>query len=220
MKPFLAVFDLDGTLTTETSAWQYVLERTDKWEPEGRNNLDKFLRGILPGSKDDQYRQFCGMDAALLQGVKYNGFLRILGEIKFRPNIRPLITFLKTELAASVIIVSSGFQELAEAAQELYGVDRVYANKLGSENGLLDGTFIINVPWHGKREVLKTIKNGLNIERSQILSFGDSSGDIEMFKESVLSFACFTSNREVLEYATHYLDDFSKAKEIIKESLC
>jgi phosphoserine phosphatase len=215
---YLLVFDLDGTLTTHHSSWQFVLEQTNNWEPQGRTNLEKFLKGELKGeTKEKKYLEFCRLDANLLKGLEYNEFLNILDGIKFQRNIQEFVRELRSLINFKSVVISSGFLELAIKAKKLFSFDQAIANELGRENGFLNGTMKISVPWMGKREILRALKEGYKIKKENIISFGDTIADNELFKESGLNFACFNANRELMQVADHHITNFLEVPNLLKK---
>jgi HAD superfamily phosphoserine phosphatase-like hydrolase len=215
---YLIAFDLDGTLTTHHSSWQFILEETKKWEPVGRKNLESFLKGNLKGKTiEDQYLEFCRLDAELLKGLTYPNFLYLLNKIVFRDHIKDLIIFLKRNFNSRIYIISAGFKELAEKAKQSYGFDGYFANELGNNNGILDGSFKVNTSWFGKKEILSDLKEKFKIETKKVISFGDTSGDFMLFEESGLNFACFDANRELIDKADYHITDFLEAPKLIEK---
>ena len=218
MQRILAIFDLDGTLTTEYSSWEYLLRRINKWTPFGKNNLESYLAGTLTGvNEEEQYVNFCQLDAQLLKGLSYNEYISILNEIPFRNNINALMKYLHS-IGAYTVIITAGFAELAERAKKMYKFDTYVANYLESSQKYLNGNVIVNVGgWYGKGKIVKQIRQELDTETSFVLAFGDSSGDIEMFSQAGLSFAMFEADTTTIGHAVTYLDDFSKAQYIIEK---
>ncbi|OLS22827.1 MAG: Phosphoserine phosphatase [Candidatus Heimdallarchaeota archaeon LC_3] len=215
---YLLVFDLDGTLTTYHSSWQFVLEKTNNWEPNGRINLEKFLKNELKGNnKEKKYLEFCRLDANLLKGLEYNKFLNILNEIHFQDNIQEFVENLRKLINFKSVVISSGFSELAIKAKKLFSFDQAVANELGKENGFLNGTMKISVSWMGKRDMLRNFKKKYNIGTEQVISFGDTTADIELFKESGLNFACFNANKDLIEVADHHVTNFLEVPNLIKD---
>ncbi|MHA1990911.1 MAG: HAD family hydrolase [Candidatus Hodarchaeales archaeon] len=215
---YLIAFDLDGTLTTHHSSWQFILEETKKWEPLGKKNLELFLDGKLKGKTiEEQYLEFCRLDAELLKGLDYQEFLYMLNKIIFRDHIKELIFYLKRNFNSRIFIISAGFKELAEKAKQNYGFDSYFANELGSNNGILDGSFKVNTSWFGKKEILSNLKEKHRVEKKNVISFGDTSGDFMLFEESGLNFACFEANREVINKADYHITDFLEAPKLIKK---
>ena len=215
---YLLVFDLDGTLTTHHSSWQFVLEQTNNWEPEGRINLEKFLNNELKGeTKEKKYLEFCRLDVNLLKGLEYNVFLNIINKIEFQHNIKSFVEKLKEILNFKSIIISSGFAELANKAKRLFNFDHTIANELGKENGLLNGTMKINVPWMGKQEILRNFKLIYKIKKENVIAFGDTLADSELFKESGLNFACFNANKDLINLADYHITNFLDVPNLIKE---
>ena len=59
----LAIFDLDGTLTTERSIWEYIHKQLGKWYGFAEEYQKKFLAGEI------SYDRFCELDAEVWRGM-------------------------------------------------------------------------------------------------------------------------------------------------------
>jgi phosphoserine phosphatase len=81
----LALFDLDGTLTRERSAWEYIHRRLGVWEGNAERYQEAFLRGEI------DYHRFCELDAAVWKGMKVPAGQRILREIPLYEGIEGLV---------------------------------------------------------------------------------------------------------------------------------
>ena len=59
----LAIFDVDGTLTTHRSVWQYIHEQLGLWE----GKAERFQQAYRDG--EINYGEFCRRDAELWRGL-------------------------------------------------------------------------------------------------------------------------------------------------------
>ena len=60
----VVVFDLDGTLTTEKSIWEYIHRVLGKWEGYAEEFQKLFLAGHI------SYEEFCRLDARVWKGIR------------------------------------------------------------------------------------------------------------------------------------------------------
>ena len=71
----MALFDLDGTLTKEKSAWEFIHRHLGVWEGYAEKFQEAFLKGEI------SYKRFCQLDAAIWKGMKVAELERILRKI-------------------------------------------------------------------------------------------------------------------------------------------
>src|SRR5262250_2027725 len=119
------IFDLDGTLTTVSSPWQYVHERLGVWESTACYHLEQWLSGKM------SYEEFCRRDADLWNGRSVEEIYSYLDEIVWNRHVPAVVEKLVTSRIPSVII-SSGFKYVASKIQERCCWDPllIYANEL------------------------------------------------------------------------------------------
>ncbi len=187
----LALFDLDGTLTRERSAWEYLHRHLGVWEGNAEKYQEAFLRGEI-----DYYR-FCELDAAVWKGMKVSAVRQILHEIPLYEGIEDVVGFLKSR-GIRLGIISSGLSLLADWMGERFGFDYAVANELGFQDGVLDGTIRIHVHYDQKAHWVQEAWKRFGTEKRETLAIGDSSGDITMFQMAGFSIA-FNSRSARLE---------------------
>lgn len=170
----LALFDLDGTLTTERSAWEYIHRRLGVWEGRAEKFQQAYLRGEIT------YGEFCLLDAAVWRGMRVSAFRKILGEIPLQPGVGELVAYLR-EKRVGMGIISSGLSFLAERFREDFGFEYTVANDLQTESGILTGGIRINVHYDRKAEWVDDARRRFRLRKEEVLGVGDSSGDIPMF---------------------------------------
>src|SRR4030042_667970 len=178
----LALFDLDGTLTQEKSAWEYIHRRLGVWDGYGEKFQQAFLRGEIG------YHRFCELDAAIWKGMKVSDLKRILQDIPLYPGIEDLVGYLRSQ-GAKLGIISSGLSFLSEWVKEKYGFDYEVANELGATNGLLNGAIKVNVHYDRKGEWVQEAQRRFNARKEEVLAVGDSTGDTAMFQMAGFSIA-------------------------------
>jgi phosphoserine phosphatase len=183
VRPFkLALFDLDGTLTKEKSAWEYIHRRLGVWDGYAEKFQEAFLRGEI------SYDRFCQLDAEIWKGMRAAELQRILREIPLYEGIEELVNYLRSK-EMKLGIISSGLSFLCDWIMEKYGFDYAVANELGVEEGVLNGEIKIHVRYDQKREWVQEAQRRFDARKEQILAVGDSTGDIDMFQMAGLSIA-------------------------------
>jgi len=203
----LALFDLDGTLTRERSAWEYIHRRLGVWEGNAERYQEAFLRGEI-----DYYR-FCEMDAAVWKGMKVPAVQRILREIPLYEGIEGLVGYLKSR-GVKLGIISSGLSLLSDWIREKYGFDYAVANELGMTDGVLDGTIRIHVHYDQKAKWVQEARRRFKARKGEILAVGDSAGDITMFQTAGFSIA-FNSSSPRLDEIAHLSIRSSDLRDLI-----
>ena len=205
------VSDLDGTLTTVSSSWQFVLEHLGLWENQGENNLHLFLHNKIT------YDEFIRLDAALLQGIHEKKYLDIISQIPFRGGILDLFRTFKKININNITIVSSGLDDLALRLANMVPVTHIFSNKLHRTNGYLNGNYTKTVGWHDKELIMKQIKSQNPYD--YIVAFGDTQADLPLIKMADLSFACFSQSNELVSNATYSVDNLFDAITIINKTI-
>jgi len=178
----LALFDLDGTLTKEKSAWEYIHRRLGVWEGYAEKFQQAFLRGEI------DYHRFCELDAAIWKGMKVSDLKGMLQDIPLYHGIEDLVSYLRSQ-GAKLGIISSGLSFLSEWVKEKYGFDYEVANELGVTNGLLNGAIKVNVHYDRKGEWVQEAQRRFNARKEEVLAVGDSTGDMAMFQMAGFSIA-------------------------------
>ncbi len=191
----LALFDLDGTLTTERSAWEYIHRRLDVWTGKAEKFQEAFLRGEI------SYDQFCRLDAAIWKGMKAADVRDLLKEISFHPGIEDLVAYLR-QRGLKLGIISSGLSFLSDRVKEKFGFDYAIANDLKTEDGILTGDINIHVHYDQKAEWVEDARRKFQVEKDDTLAIGDSAGDIPMFAMCGLSVAFNCHSPEARSVAT------------------
>ena len=187
----LALFDLDGTLTRERSAWEYIHRRLDVWKGHAEKFQEAFLRGEIT------YQRFCELDAEVWKGMKVSEMKGILREIPLYGGIEELAGYLRAK-GVKLGIISSGLSFLSEWIGERYGFDYAVANELGVTDGILNGQIRIHVHYDQKGKWVQEAKRQFKVRKSEVLAIGDSAGDIAMFQMAGFSIA-FNSRSPQLE---------------------
>lgn len=180
----LVAFDMDGTLTTVRSSWEYVHRRLGLWDDRAILYQAEFWAGKI------NYAEFCRRDAALWRGIPRERLERVIAEIPLRPLARELIKALKKQ-QVKVALISSGLDLLAARLAEELGFDYYAANGLAARDGVLTGEPIVRVsadePGKLKRDHLRQLLENYGLQQANVAAVGDSPGDIDMFQEASLA---------------------------------
>ncbi len=194
--PFkLALFDLDGTLTQERSAWEYIHRRLGVWEGKAEKYQESFLRGEIT------YDRFCRLDAAIWKGMKVRDVQDLLEGIPLHEGIEDFLEYLRSR-GIKLGIISSGLSLLSGMLARKFGFDYEVANELRATDGVLNGEININVHYDRKGEWVQRARRRFQAGREEVLAFGDSSGDLIMFEMAGLSVAFNAVSEKLIAAAT------------------
>jgi phosphoserine phosphatase len=183
----LVVFDLDGTLTSERSIWEYIHTKLGKWYGYAEEYQRQFLQGKI------SYRQFCELDAQVWKGMRVGQLRDIVRTIAFNPGVDELTSLLK-EMGLKLTLISSGLGLLSEWVEEKYGFDYGVSNRLLHEDGVLTGEVDIKVHYDRKAEWVRNIMDIFRVRSDEIIAIGDSVGDMEMFQMAGFSISLNSSS--------------------------
>lgn len=192
----LAVLDMDGTLTKPISSWEHIHRELGTWEGAGEMYLKQFLAGTI------SYQEFARLDTASWRGVPLNKIRTIASKIPYISGIHQFMKYLSKRDIVSVII-SGGLSVIAEKIVSDFDIKEFFANDLIVESGLLTGEVTINVSFHGKLDVLNKLLLNYNIKNEEVMTVGDTFGDVPLFENSGLAIVINPINPQVSNYA-HY----------------
>jgi phosphoserine phosphatase len=194
------IFDLDGTLTPVRSVWRYLHESLGLWDSEARRHQTAFATGAI------SYEEWCALDAAHWKGMREADLRTIADGIPYRDGARDCVAALRAS-GCLVGVVSTGLSLLADRVR--YDLDLAFtiSNRLESRHGLLTGTVKVNVEHDRKGEALDLFCSQFGIRPSELITVGDSEGDIPMFRLSGYSVAVRPSSRRTAAAASLVIDD-------------
>jgi len=192
----LAVFDVDGTLTKIRSIWEYLHRRLGIWETEGLPNLDAYLSGGI------DYYEFARRDAQGYKGYTSEHFDNLIERIPHREGIEDCFNFLRSK-GIKIALLSTGLDLLLKKFQP---VDFRFSNELLFRDEICLGKVRVNVPIDRKIDVLNQLIAQLGIGWNNVMSVGDSEGDLEVMEKSLLSVAVNPSNSELVSVADYCID--------------
>lgn len=211
MKYRAVAFDIDGTITSHASSWQFIHEKLGIWD----SRAEKYQRLFHAG--EITYEKFCELDAAEWKGAKESDVAALFSEIPCFPNAAGCLRKLKQEgfiLAA----ISTGLQYIPERLEKEFGFDAVLCNRLLSdESGRLNGRVEISVSHAGKGEALLEMLENLKVPPKETIGVGDSAGDIPVAEACGYFIAFNPTSRELEEKADRVCstNDFSEVMQAI-----
>jgi phosphoserine phosphatase len=176
------LFDLDGTLTPVASVWQHIHERLGLWEREARQHQQAFESG------DISYEEFCARDAAHWKGMAESDLRTITDAIPYRPGVHECLGILKKQ-GLVVGVISTGLTLLIERVMRELDLEYAIANRLMAKAGVLTGEVKVNVEHGHKGEAVDLFCGQFGVDYREVITVGDSDGDISMFEHSGFSVA-------------------------------
>jgi len=189
------LFDLDGTLTPVTSVWQHIHERLGLWEGEAARHQEAFERG------DISYEEFCARDAAHWKGMAESDLRAITDAIPYRPGVSECVSVLKRH-GMVLGIVSTGLTLLIERVMNELDLEYAIANRLVARAGVLTGEVKVNVTHGQKGEAVDLFCGQFGVDYHEVITVGDSDGDISMFEHSGFSVAFNPASEATARAAT------------------
>jgi phosphoserine phosphatase len=189
MRYKLIVFDIDGTITRHISSWRYIHEKLGIWENRAFHYQDDFLAGKI------NYKRFCSLDAAHWRGMPESKLRTIFRGVRYSKNAVSSIARLK-KLGFKLAAVSTGLQFMTDRVREELKFDYAIANRLACRGGRLTGGVRVNLEHGAKHTILAKIYRKFNVKPHQVISVGDSEGDIPLAKNSgySIAFNCSSPN--------------------------
>ncbi len=208
----LALFDLDGTLTKERSAWEYIHRRLGVWEGQAEKYQEAFLKGEI------SYEKFCQLDAAIWKGMAVSQIEKILQEISLQDGVDDLLAYLRSK-RVKLGIISSGLSLLANYLKKKYSMEYAVANELEIVDGHLTGGIKINVYYDRKKEWVEEAMRNFSVRPEEIMAVGDSHGDIDMLQMVGLPIAFNSSSRTLAGLAKISIES-SDLRDLIPHLKC
>ena len=196
MRYKLIVLDIDGTITRHISSWRYIHEKLGIWTDRAFRYQERFFAGKI------SYRAFCELDAAHWKGMPEEKIRRIFRSVAYSKNAARCIRALKNKnfkLAA----ISTGLQYMPERLREEFDFDYILSNRLLSRNGVLTGGVGITIAHGAKHKALKALFGRFRVTPREVISVGDSDGDIPLARDAGYSIA-FNSTSRALSRMVDY----------------
>ena len=203
MKYKAVIFDIDGTITVPVSSWRYIHEKLGKWDVLACRYQELFLANRI------SYRRFCELDAAHWKGLPERDIAGLFRDVPYAKNAVTSIKKLK-KAGLKLIAVSTGLQYLPQRLEKEFRFDYILSNKLEARRGILTGGVKINITHGAKGKALKKIIKEIKTEPHQVISVGDSEGDIPLSRAAGYSIAFNSSSRRLSEIVDYNCrtDDF------------
>lgn len=211
MKYKLIVFDIDGTITRHISSWRYIHEKLRIWSNRAFRYQEDFFAGKI------SYRMFCELDAAHWKGMPVSRIRNIFRSVQYSRNAVSSIARLKKK-GFKLVAVSTGLQFMTDRVRSELKFDYAISNRLSSRNGLLTGGVKINLEHGAKHTVLAGIYRRFGVKPHEVISVGDTEGDIPLAMNSGYSIA-FNCSSDKLSKASDYTCRTKDFNEIYKRIL-
>lgn len=183
------IFDVDGTITEHVSSWRHIHEKIGIWNDHAFHYQKKFLAGRI------SYKKFCELDAAHWRGIPETKIKRIFKKSPYAKNATSSIKKLK-KIGFKLVAISTGLQYMTERLKKELGFNYILHNRLLTRNGILTGKVKINITHGAKDKALKKILKKIRVMPHEVISVGDSAGDIPMAKLSGFSIGFNSSDKE------------------------
>ncbi len=211
MPQLVAIFDLDGTLTTERSSWRFLHERLGIWRGRAERYQEQYLRGEI------DYVTFCELDAREWAGIAAAKVEAIAGEIALARGVPETVAELR-RLGFRLAIVSSGLDLLARRVARELGFDRWVANSLVARDGVLVGEAIVRVYDDNKLPVAEQVLRELGGCWERALAVGDSENDLPLLRRAAVGVAVAPESPKVAAQAPHVIapGEFSRIAELAR----
>jgi HAD superfamily PSPase-like hydrolase len=193
------VFDMDGTLITESS-WE-LLHCYFHADPEKvRLNREAYF------STSIDYETWMEKDILLWNSPALEDVRKGLSCYTLEPYAEMVVDHLKTQ-GVIPCIVSSGIDLLAAMVGEKLRIesDLIFANELVRICGRLEG--ICRVEPHRKDEIVKKISQTLSIPLNRFACVGDAAPDISFFKGVGVKLAYNPKDNLIVQAADYVLED-------------
>jgi phosphoserine phosphatase len=182
MRYKLIIFDIDGTITKHISSWRYIHEELGLWQDRAFKYQEAFIAGRI------SYRKFCELDAAHWKGMSEPKIRKGFDKVLYSKNAKACIKKLKA-MGFKLAAVSTGLQFMPDRIKKEMDFDYTISNRLVAKNGKLTGGVSIRLAHGAKHKILKTIFNRFKVRPHEVISVGDSEGDIPLAKETGYSIA-------------------------------
>lgn len=176
----LCVFDMDSTLIQ-----QEVIDEIAAYVGV-QSEVSAITARAMNGELD--FAASLKARVALLKGVPSDVFERLKSKVTITPGAKEFCTILK-RLGFSLVVLSGGFQPLADWLASQLGLDHAFANHLVSDpvtntlTGELDPSHPIVDAQH-KKNLLLSLAAGKGINLEQTMAVGDGANDIPMLQSA------------------------------------
>jgi HAD superfamily PSPase-like hydrolase len=171
----LVVFDLDGVLVNEPSAWGTLHHAFGTYQAS-KKNLSAYEAGTI------DYPEFMRRDIRLWGDRSVNEVECVLLDFTLTENALETCDALREE-NYQLAILSAGIDILARAVSQRLGIECWIANGLVvNEGGFLTGEGIFRVDLKAKDRALGRLIKPLAVELPDVVAVGDSKYDIALME--------------------------------------
>src|SRR3989475_274753 len=147
------------------------------------------------------YEEFCARDAAHWKGMPESRLRAITDAIPYRPGVRECAELLRQENLL-VGVISTGLTILIERVNHDLDLAYAIANRLVARHGILTGEVKVNVEHGRKGEAVDLFCGQFGVDYREVITVGDSDGDISMFEHSGFSVAFNPASEKTARAAT------------------
>ena len=192
--PQAVILDVCGTLTEVTSIWRFLYERMGIWEDEGAPLFSAFRVGKM------DYVAYSSSFASAFAGLPEEEFCRMIDQVPLRQGIAGMEEMLKP-LGIKFFIISTGVSHMAERIGRIIKIDKIVANRLLCEDGVLTGEVEVVVNYGRKHEALAKLLESEGLAPDKCIALGDTESDIPIFGQVGYSFAVHPKSEVVAHSA-------------------
>ena len=205
--------DVDGTLTKSLSAWELAHHHFAKVDPTIIDKMNANTKLYYQGKIT--YNEWAKLDVGLWIDSEYDELTKALLPPILIAGAKEGVKLLKDN-GFTVVLVSGGIDILVDAVKTEVNADLAYSNRIGHDNGIIDGSLLIEVG-DSKADTLDVFSHSYNYDVSQAYAIGDNTNDIDMFNEVKFSIAINTEIPEVINSASRHIitDNFVDAVKIV-----
>jgi phosphoserine phosphatase len=188
----IVAFDLEGTLV-DAELFPALGKCIGK-KPALEDITNRAMRGEL------DFTTSLDMRMELVQGMSLDTVRRVSESLSLSKGAKETVYEIK-RIGGIPIIITGGFDILANRVARLLGIEYVCCNRFKIEENCVTGIMEPMVTGKGKAEKLLGLTSWLGIKPSNCVAVGDGANDIDMMKATGLSIA-FNGRRRVCDAAT------------------
>lgn len=167
-------FDMDSTVVAEETIVE--LSRYAGKEKEVAEITERAMLGEL------DFNAALSERVATLSGLSDDIFEKVAASMTLNKGVQAFTGFCR-EIGVPVFLVSGGFMQVAEHFQRKIGFQRISANILQVEKGLLTGRIVGPIiDAEAKLAFMKDICAKLGVQTSEVAAVGDGANDLPMLK--------------------------------------
>jgi len=205
----IVAFDLEGTLI-DAELFPALGEKLGN-----KAQLDDITNRAMNGEID--FASSLQQRVGLIKGLSISEAQQIAGSLSLSRGAEETVSGVK-RLGGIPIIVTGGFDILANRAAYLLGIEYVCCNGFKLQDGYITGIQNPIITGKSKAEKLLGLARWLGVNPNQCVSVGDGANDIEMMKATGLSIA-YNGRQKVKETAKKSVEagDLRRILPIIEE---